>query len=121
MGDINTNIRIDELITKYDEQIKALKSDISKLKTQNLEGIEITVQTTGTLSDADFNKIKSAFDHNRNFHVMVRYNEMGFYNYYYCNTFQKYWINDPGEYVYILICDDFSLYISMDKTYEVLT
>ena len=122
MGDINTNIRIDELITKYDAQIKKLKTDISNLKSNVKEGIEIGISDTGTLTSSEYNYISTNFNGNKTFHVRLRYfnNIVGVNEYYIIGSWQKIWNTDTEEYDYVGYCDNLQFYVySNNKTYEV--
>lgn len=120
MGDINTNIRIDELISKYDVEISALKSDISKLKTQNKEAIKLTLNSTGTLTAKEFENITSNINNGRNF---VLYGVMsnsisGVNETFRFGSFQRLWDSTNEEYFYVCLCDNKQLVINQDKSYE---
>ena len=120
MGDINTNIRIDELIEKYDAQISALKSDISKLKNHNKDAIKLTLNSTGTLTAKEFENITSYINNGINF---VLYGVMlntiyGVNEIFRFGSFQKLWDSTNEEYYYVCLCDNKMLVINQDKTYE---
>lgn len=120
MGDINTNIRIDELIAKYNTEIASLKSDIAKLKTQNKDAIKLTLHDTGTLTTTEFNNITSYINNGISF---VLYGEMqnsvyGIIETFRFGSFQKLWDSTNEEYFYVCLCDNKQLVINQDKSYE---
>lgn len=120
MGDINTNIRIDELIAKYNTEIASLKSDIAKLKTQNKDAIKLTLHDTGTLTTTEFNNITSYINNGRSF---VLYGEMqnsvyGVKETFRFGSFQKLWDSTNEEYFYVCLCDNKQLVINQNKSYE---
>ena len=120
MGDVNTNIRIDELISRYDAEIRSLKSDVEKLKTQNRDAIKLTLHNTGTLTKKEFENITSFINNGKNF---VLYGE--FFNTIYgvnetfrFGSFQKLWDSTNEEYFYVCLCNNKQLVINQDKSYE---
>lgn len=120
MGDINTNIRIDELISKYDAEISALKSDISKLKTQNKEAIKLTLNSTGTLTAKEFENITSNINNGRNFvlYGIMSNSISGVNETFRFGSFQKLWDSTNEEYFYVCLCDNKQIVINQDKSYE---
>lgn len=123
MGDINTNIRIDELESYVKAQLESLKSDVSKLKTNNVEAIEISLTSlTGTITTTQYNFIANNFDRNRNFHIKLRYldPDTGVPNYYICGSYEKLWDSTNEVYDYVAHCGAVMFYVYPDKSYELV-
>lgn len=118
MGVINIGIRLNKLWNK----VKKIEKDVSKLKTNVKEGIEISIDSTGTLTSSQYNYISSNINGNNTFHVRLRYFNtiVGVNEYYIIGSWQKIWNTDTEEYDYVGYSNNVQFYVyANNKTYEV--